>query len=314
MWGGGNAIRNRIVVKGGKGRPHSAGAPMAGARGNPNNDDDDWNYMAVGAFCCGFLILASVIAALIIGSIVLFRSVPRSALDDLCDDGNPCTCDVRETVRGCTDGICSHYDYENGGSCNDSCYTAATCQKGECLGTCRGHCEESNALDCPIISAINFTALFGWSRPTSASTSATLYRECLLSGCAYTIDLSFPNASLGHSGQTGANAFVHSIQRAFSTAGTNTTTNSSAIGGHFTNVDDMFAFGIVCMSLIHADDRDCLKAIRFDYDDHETGTNNCTNGGDECTLDIECSYMFKCTEPPSYGGKLAFPVRKKKRV
>lgn len=299
MWA--PAEMRRRLGKGGK--PPTAGAP---ARAGYNGDDDDWSYMTVGTFCCLFLVFAAGVATIVLAGILMHRSVPRSALSDLCDDSNPCTWDVLETVHGTTAGVCSHYNYQNDGNCTDACYDSATCQDGTCKGTCRGHCSESNALDCPIVSAVNLTALLGHGR--LSTDTVTMSRECLLSGCLYSIVMDLNNATLDDKEQTG---FVHSVRRIFDYLSANTSVNSSSIGSHITDIEDeMFEFRIVCMSLIHPDDRDCLQAIRFEYDDH--GTVNCTAAGDgECLLDIECSYMFKCTDPPSYTGKLEFPILSK---
>jgi hypothetical protein len=275
-----------------------------------NGDDDDWSNPRMWAHVAwGCLVSLILIFLLIVGIIFLVRTVSPGALSTACDDSNECTYDILESRRGVDGGVCHHFNKPNEDAdgvatpCTSACYDNPTCTDGQCGGTCKGHCVEGNALDCPKVSAVNLTALLGFgAASTPASDTVNMYRECVLSGCRYVILIDLVNATLDDTD------FVSSVRRLFIGDGTNTTSNSSAIFG-WKDEDEELLFDVVCMSLIHPDDRDCLQVTSMDYDDHGTTTAECI-AGDECTVSLDCRYMFKCTNPPSYAGALEFPAKK----
>ena len=277
-----------------------AGGPLAQAPAR--GDDDEWMTPG-GLFMgfCGCLGFAALVATLVLASILMHRVVPPKALSATCDDSNPCTLDFLETVRGVDSGCCSHCNLPNEAECESACFTSPQCVDGGCTGTCKGHCEENNALDCPLISAVNLTALLGFGSANGNDgndTSVGLYRECAFSSCIYTIDLIHINAS-HHS----ANGFVLSVSKIITGWGLNTTTNSSAheefwIAGE--DSSELFKNSI-CLPLIAAEDRECLSTVYAIISAVDAST--------PLAFTMTCKYMFACSDPPSYGGSIVFPAR-----
>lgn len=251
-----------------------------------------WGRVAFG--CIVFLIL---VFLLIVGIIFLIRTVPNKALSTTCDDSNACTHDFLETVRGVTEGCCSHCPRPNEAECTSACYDDPMCMDGACVGTCKGHCVDMNAFDCPKIKAANLSAVLNFAGEGADTTATfyTLYRECALNTCVYTIDMDFGNVTYNRTG------FIPAVWQTYFGDGTNTTANVTAglaiTAGY---PADSFFHDMICLPLINADDRECLTAINLDWGAESDGT-----------FTALCKYVYSCSEPPSYAGEVEFPVRKK---
>ena len=285
-------------------RPNARGlgsSPRAGAPYRSNNGDDDdgkmgWSIFFGVSSCFQILLLGFLF---VVGIIFLVRVPPPKALSDTCDDKNDCTHDFLETVRGVDSGCCTHCNVINDAACTNACHTDPKCQDGACVGTCKGHCVEMNALDCPKISSVNISALLGFGDSNLNTTFYGLYRECLLSSCMYTIDISLKNAALNSS-----NGFVASIAKVITGWGLNTTTNRTNQEELWVSSDDSNQLfkDALCMPLIPAGDRECLTAFYAII--------NAVDASLPISFSMTCKYMFACSDPPSYGGSIEFPARK----
>src|SRR3989304_7350393 len=169
--------------------PQRSGAvPYAGAgatKGGFTGKDGEYSIMTGlrdGIGCRAFIII---VFLLIVGIIFLIRVPPTKDLSTDCDDSNPCTHDFLETVRGVDSGCCSHCDVPNESECESNCYDSPMCVAGNGTGTCKGHCDQGNALDCPQIHSINISGIlnFGGTGAATTGTFYKLYRECALSLC-----------------------------------------------------------------------------------------------------------------------------------
>ena len=247
-------------------------------------------------FCC-LIVCAAIVVSLVFICILLYRSIPVKTLSTDCDDSNPCTYDFNERVRGVTNGVCTHSHKLNDAECEDACYNSPKCVSGECLGTCRGHCEPFNAFDCPVINAVNLTALFNFGGTGSDDnvTIVTLYRECVYRTCHYYLGLFFQNF-------TASSGTIPSIVRSFFGDLTNSTSNSTnLVTGTFISLYTPALADSVCLPLIAEPDRSCLNAIWMLVDQGDAT--------DPFELEIQCGYIFKCANPPSEAGVLPFPVK-----
>lgn len=274
--------------------PARAGMPATAPYGKIGEDDDYLSVTAIVWGFCGCLAFLALIATIVLASILTHRVVPPKALSDTCNDNNPCTLDFLETVRGVDSGCCSHCDLPNAATCESACYDNPQCTSGECTGTCKGHCEDSNALDCPQIHAANLTALFdlGGVGNDAYTDIFTLYRECALSACIYTIDVLVSNVTYAR------DAFVVSRRREF--PGNDTNMSATNATGHLDTyaAGDDFHSDIICLPLIAAADRECMRVISMELD---LGTSP--------VLDMRCKYAYSCTSAPSTAGSIEFPAR-----
>lgn len=287
----GGDIRSRPSARG------PANTPRAGAPYRSNNGDDDDGKLGWSIFHYVFscLMLLILIFLLVVGIIFLVRVVPPKALSDTCDDLNDCTHDFLETVRGVDSGCCSHCNVINDAACTNACHTDPKCQDGACVGTCKGHCANSNALDCPKINAANLTALFdlGGLGNSDYADYFSLRRECALSTCIYTIDILISNVTYAR------DAFVVARERVWYGNNTNASaTNETTHANTFTGWDD-FHSNAICLPLIAAADRECMRVIDMFFD---------LAAAPE--LDATCTYAYACADPPSYSGSIEFPAKK----
>jgi len=266
-----------------------------GGYGAEGEEDDSLKLFFRGI--CYFIFLAIVVTILALVIVLTWRTVAPKALSTSCDDSNPCTHDFLETVRGVDEGCCTHCNVPNEASCENICYDSPQCMDGSCVGTCKGHCQDSNALDCPIISAANLTSLFGLGGVgnTDAGDYFTLYRECAISTCIYTIHVVISNVTYARDG------FVVSRQRFFR----GNDTNISAVNGTHQYASYIgwadFQSNLICLPLISSEFQDCMRVINMDVDLTDVSG----------AFDATCTYAFACAKPPSADGSIDFPVRMK---
>jgi hypothetical protein len=229
------------------------------------------------------------ISTLILASITLYQvtvlpvppTLPVGVASSACDDSNACTLDLLVNDYG--HSSCLTRALPNGSPCSNSCLESSTCAAGECTGVCKGYCD-LDAFDCPIIHAVNLTAL-GFGR--DGADEIKLVKTCLMTTCIYTVDLHVENTTLSDVG------VVPEIEKVITLI--SIVVDNNTIPMTFESADFDFV-KIACLGFISEIDRDCIKPIALEM----------TLAGDE--LDLICTYAFRCVSPPSYPGMIEFPV------
>ena len=271
------------------------GVAMPAGQPFPLQNGEDFTIKEALTYLCSFLGFAGVTVSLIFVLLLFARSTPLRNVNTKCDDSNPCTHDILETNRRIDGGLCIHANKPNEATCENDCYSDPQCVDGKCVGTCKGHCTAFNAHTCPIINAVNLTALFNFGGLGANTSVISLYRECVHSTCHYTIDVDFDNF-------TASSGIFPSIFKTYLGDLTNTTGNSSTFIYSFTSNDMPPLAKSICLPLIAEPDRSCLDVSWFslDLNADESGPTN---------FRMKCGYMYACSDPPSTPGAMPFPMK-----
>jgi len=224
----------------------------------------------VGYFTIAIILTVLILYIAVIECIMLYRSSFHMDTNLLCDDNNPCTVDIHESIGGNRNPHCSYYSAINTKQCTSSCVSLGVCTDNECVGVCNGVCNVS--ADCGRLSAVDVTQFANWTDGVSNQFAIT--RTCVFGTCIYNISLTYES-----------HTFIPNNKTIY-VGGSYSSSEHTPFEYHSDYPSKSLVYSSICLAMLN--DLECIDAYLTDL----SFSNNVTI--------LKCVYMYSCTIASSY--------------